>query len=86
MGEGDGLDDALLPLQLRIHLLETLLAGSSAPGTALARPSNSSLARRANQVVKRLHDAVEASGSDAVKRFLDECMLCFFRFPCTVCG
>jgi hypothetical protein len=79
MGEADGLNDALLPLQLRIHLLETLLTGSSASSAALPRSSSStsSLARRANEAITKLHDAVEASGSGAIKRFLDECM--FFR-------
>jgi hypothetical protein len=76
-------DDALLPLQLRIHLLETLLAGSASPTAALARASPAPLARRANQVIKGLRDAVESSGSDAVKRFLDSCTSAPFENPGT---
>jgi len=54
---------------LRLRLLETLVCGKSPAGASST--SKPSVARRANDVVKRLEEALEGSGGDAVRRFVE---------------
>lgn len=67
-------EEAALALDLRIQLLETLVGLD----TALAkRPKTqeASIARRGQAVIAGLYEALDKSGNEAIKRFLDTCML-----------
>lgn len=67
-------EEATLALDLRIQLLETLVGLD----TALAKRQNAqeaSIARRGQAVLAGIYDALDRSGTDAIKRFLETCML-----------
>lgn len=70
-------EEATLALDLRIQLLETLVGLD----TALAkRPKaqEASIAQRGQAVVAGLYEALDKSGNEAIKRFLDNCMHTMF--------
>lgn len=64
---------ASLALDLRIQLLEALV-GLNTPAARRGGSSEISIARRGQNVVRGVYQAVDGAGSEAVKRFLDSCM------------
>lgn len=75
-------EEATLALDLRIQLLETLVGLD----TALAKRPNAqaaSIARRGQAVIAGVYEALDKSGTEAIKRFLDTCILLSNQFePC----
>jgi len=73
-------EEATLALDLRIQLLETLVGLD----TALAKRPNAqeaSIARRGQAVIAAVYEALDKSGTEAIKRFLDTCMLLLCIVP-----
>ncbi|KAK9894232.1 hypothetical protein P389DRAFT_181618 [Cystobasidium minutum MCA 4210] len=63
-------EEATLALELRIQLLETLVGLD----TAYAKRSNAqeaSIARRGQAVIAGIYEALDRTGTDAIKRFLE---------------
>lgn len=66
-------EEATLALELRIQLLETLVGLD----TAYAKRSNAqeaSIARRGQAVIAGIYEALDRTGTDAIKRFLETCV------------
>jgi hypothetical protein len=73
-GSMASIEPAALALDLRIQLLETLVGLD----TALAKRPNAqeaSIARRGQAVIAGVYEALDRSGTEAIKRFLDTCVL-----------
>ncbi|KAG0149759.1 hypothetical protein CROQUDRAFT_39500 [Cronartium quercuum f. sp. fusiforme G11] len=67
-------DDALLAIDLRIRLLETVLAGSISSSDAFQNRISSTdrrkIGTRAETIVKKLNDVLQAKHNDVVRRFV----------------
>lgn len=77
-------DDALLAIDLRIRLLETVLAGSVSSSDAFQHRVSSTdrrqIGTRAETIVKTLNDVLQAKPNDVVRRFVQSCE--YNRPPC----
>ncbi|KAH9814589.1 hypothetical protein DFH28DRAFT_970480 [Melampsora americana] len=66
--------DALLAIDLRIRLLETIIAGSVSSSDAfqarVGRPDRQKFGTRAETIVKKLNDVLHAKHNDVVRRFV----------------
>lgn len=66
--------DALLAIDLRIRLLETIIAGSVSSSDAfqarIGGPDRQKFGTRAETVVKKLNDVLHAKHNDVVRRFV----------------
>ena len=61
-----------LSLDLRVRLLEALV-GLDTPAARRVNALEMSVARRGQHIVTSVHEAVEKNGSEAIKRFLENC-------------
>lgn len=68
-----GNDESSWALEHRIHLLETLvgLHGKSAPKGRISEAE--SITVRGQRIVEEIHSAVNSSGTESVRRFIDRC-------------
>ena len=67
----DSVKTDLMAMEMRVRLLETLVAGSS---TVLSnRVAGPSAVQRANDAVKRLNEALEVHNGEPVRRFIEHC-------------
>ena len=61
-----------LSLDLRVRLVEALV-GFDIPAARRVNALEMSVARRAQHIVTTVHEAVDKNGSEAIKRFLENC-------------
>lgn len=70
-------EDALLAIDLRIRLLETILAGSISSSDAFHQrvggPDRQKIGTRAETVVKKLNDILLSKHNEVVRRFVQSC-------------
>lgn len=71
-------EEATLALDLRIQLLETLV-GLDTPLSRRPNAQEASIARRGQAVIAGVYDALDKSGTEAIKRFLDTCKRDFWH-------
>lgn len=70
-----------LSLDLRVRLLEALV-GLDTPAARRINALDMSLARRGQHVVTSVHEAVERNGSEALRRFLENCAVVHSMLHC----